>query len=51
MLLNEMQKQQVQTTEKISAQAARIALLEQQLAEVRATLATMQTTNKFVAQR
>jgi hypothetical protein len=47
MLLNEVQRQQ----EVNAVQAARIALLEQQLAGIQAALANLQPKDKFVAQR
>jgi hypothetical protein len=51
MLLNEMQIQRSQMTQKIDSQAARIASLEQQLADIQAALAGLQNKDQRVAQR
>jgi hypothetical protein len=51
MLLNEMQHQRAQMTQKIDSQTARIALLEQQLAGIQAALVKLQSKIQLVAQR
>ena len=51
MLLNEMQQQHAQMTQKIDSQAAKIASLEQQLAGIQATLVKLQSKDQLVAQR
>jgi hypothetical protein len=51
MLLNEMQQQYTQMTQKIDSQAAKIASLEQQLAGIQAALVKLQPTEQLVAQR
>jgi hypothetical protein len=51
MLLNEMQQQRAQMTQKIDSQTARIASLEQQLAGIQAALIKLQPKDQLVAQR
>jgi len=51
MLLNEMQIQRSQMTRQIDSQAARIASLEQQLADIQVALAGLQNRDQRVAQR
>jgi hypothetical protein len=51
MLLNEMQQQRAQMTQRIDSQATRIASLEQQLAGIQAALVKLQPRDQFVAQR
>jgi hypothetical protein len=51
MLLNEMQHQRAQMTQKIDSQAAKIASLEKQLAGIQAALVKLQPKDQLVAQR
>ena len=51
MLLNEMQQQYAQMTQKIDSQAAKIASLEQQLIGIQAALVKLQPKDQLVARR
>jgi hypothetical protein len=51
LLLNQMQRQRAQMTQKIDSQAAKIASLEQQLAGIQVALSKLQPKDQLVAQR